>query len=154
MPKIDIKSVPTRKGSSYPAPFHEVAGERVRQRLGDAGGLSDFGVNLMQLPPGAWSSQRHWHSEEEEFVWVVSGEVVLVTDKGEEILRAGDCAAFPKNVPDGHVLINRSKAAAVVLEVGTRAADDVCTYSDIDMKVSDKTGYTHKDGKPYPMRTE
>src|SRR5437868_5547788 len=86
MPKIDIGSVPERKGSGYPAPFHLKAGERVRQALGDAGGLHDFGVNLLHLPPGAWSSQRHWHSAEDEFVWVVSGEVTLVTDEGEQIL--------------------------------------------------------------------
>lgn len=151
MPKIDIKSVPERKGSSYPAPFHLKAGGRVRQRLGDAAGLSDFGVNLMQLPPDAWSSQRHWHSAEDEFVWVLEGEVVLITDDGEEILRAGDCAAFPKNAPNGHHLVNRSGSMAVCLEVGTRSADDVCTYSDIDMRVANREGwYTHKDGTPYP----
>lgn len=153
MPKIDISSVSQRKGSNYPAPFHLIAGERIRQRLGDAGGIGDFGVNLMQLPPGAASSQRHWHSVEDEFVFVVSGELVLITDKGEEILRAGDCVAFPKNVPDGHQLINRSAAMAVVLEVGSRSTDDVCTYSDIDMRVSARDGgYVHKDGTPYPLR--
>ena len=151
MPKIDIKSVPERKGSSYPAPFHLKAGERVRQRLGDAAGLSDFGVNLMHLPPDAWSSQRHWHSAEDEFVWVLEGEVVLITDDGEEILRAGDCAAFPKNAANGHHLVNRSGSMAVCLEVGTRSADDVCTYSDIDMRAANREGwYTHKDGTPYP----
>jgi len=153
MSKIDIKSVPERKGSSYPAPFHVIAGERARQRLGDAGGIGDFGVNLMQLPPGAASSQRHWHSAEDEFVFVVSGELVLLTDKGEEILRAGDCAAFPKGFPDGHQLLNRSNAMATVLEIGSRSADDVCTYSDIDMKVANSDGrYTRKDGTPYPPR--
>jgi uncharacterized cupin superfamily protein len=153
MPKIDIKSVPERKGSSYPAPFHLKAGERIRQRLGDAGGLSDFGVNLMHLPPGAWSSQRHWHSAEDEFVFVVSGELALVTDRGEEILRAGDCAAFPKGAPDGHHLINRSTAVAVALEIGSRSSVDICTYSDIDMKVDARDDrYTHKDGTPYPER--
>jgi uncharacterized cupin superfamily protein len=150
MPKIDVKSVPERKGSSYPAPFHLKAGERVRQSLGDAGGLGDFGVNLMRLPPGAWSSQRHWHSAEDEFVYVVSGEVVLVSDAGETILRAGDCAAFAKNQPNGHHLINKSEGIAVLLEVGTRSENDECTYSDIDMRVSEREGYTHKDGTPYP----
>jgi uncharacterized cupin superfamily protein len=152
MPKIDIPSVPERKGSGYPAPFHEPCMTRVRQSLGDAGGLSDFGVNLLQLPPGAWSSQRHWHSGEDEFVYVLAGEVVLVTDKGEEILRAGDCAAFPKNVADGHKLANRSTKDAIVLEAGSRSEEDVCTYADIDMKVSDRTGFTRKDGTPYPPR--
>lgn len=153
MPKIDIRTVPEKKGSGYPAPFHLQAGERVRQRLGDAGGLSDFGVNLMHLPPGAWSSQRHWHSSEDEFVWVLSGEVVLVADDGEHVLREGDCAAFPKNQPNGHHLINRGEGMAVVLEVGTRSPDDVCDYPDIDLRIEGRVGhYTHKDGKPYPPR--
>lgn len=153
MPKIDVKSVPGRKGSSYPAPFHLNAGERVRQSLGDAGGLNDFGVNLLSLPPGTWSSQRHWHSREDEFVYVLSGEVAMITDKGEETLSAGDCAAFPKGSADGHHLVNRSAAPAVVLEVGSRSDDDICTYSDIDMRIDARQGvFTHKDGTPYPKR--
>ena len=152
MPKIDIKSVPEHTGSSYPSPHHMKVQERIRQRLGDAGGLTDFGVNLLRLKPGIWSSQRHWHTHEEEFVFIVSGEVVLVTDKGEEILRAGDCAAFPKNVADGHQIINRTDGDVLVLEVGTNSVDDVCTYPDIDMKVDAKTGFTHMDGTPYPAR--
>lgn len=151
MPKIDVKSVPERKGSRYPAPFHLQAVERIRQSLGDAGGLTDFGVNLMRLPPGAWSSQRHWHSAEDEFLYVVSGEVVLIADEGETVLRAGDCAAFAKGQSNGHHLVNKSESVAVVLEVGTRSPDDVCTYSDVDMRVSAREGwYTHKDGTPYP----
>ncbi|HEX4080227.1 MAG TPA: cupin domain-containing protein [Rhizomicrobium sp.] len=154
MPKIEIDSVPQRKGSGYPAPFHLKAGERVRRRLGDAGGLGDFGVNLLHLPPGAWSSQRHWHSAEDEFIWILSGEVALVTDEGEQTLREGDCAAFPKNQPNGHHLINRSAATAVLLEVGTRSPDDVCEYPDIDMRIDSRIGhYTHRDGTPYPPRT-
>ncbi|HTT83979.1 MAG TPA: cupin domain-containing protein [Rhizomicrobium sp.] len=154
MPKIDIQSVPERKGSGYPAPFHLPAGERVRQRLGDAGGLTQFGVNLLRLPPGAWSSQRHWHSAEDEFVWVLSGEVALITDAGEQILRPGDCAAFPKGRPDGHHLINKSKEMAVLIEVGTRSRDDVCDYPDIDLRIDERVGhYTHKDGTPYPPRS-
>lgn len=150
MPKIDVKSVAERRGSAYPPPFDRIAKDRVRQRIGDAGGLTQFGVNLLQLPPGAASSQRHWHSAEDEFVYVVAGEVTLVTDKGEETLRAGDCAAFPKGSEDGHQLINKSLALAVCLEVGTRSGVDVCTYSDIDMKIDQKGGgYTHKDGTPY-----
>jgi uncharacterized cupin superfamily protein len=105
------------------------------------------------LPPGAWSSQRHWHSGEDEFVWVLSGEVALVEDGGETILRAGDCAAFAKNNGDGHHLVNRSSATATVLEVGTRSDDDVCTYSEIDMQIDSKVGdYTHRDGTPYPRK--
>jgi uncharacterized cupin superfamily protein len=150
MPRIDIKAVPERTGSSYPAPLHLPVQNRVRQALGHAGGLSDFGVNLLRLKPGSWSSQRHWHTHEDEFVFVVAGEVVMVTDKGEDTLRAGDCAAFPKNAADGHHLINRSDRDALVLEVGSNHGDDECTYSDIDAKVSERTGFTHKDGTPYP----
>ncbi|HJU08820.1 MAG TPA: cupin domain-containing protein [Rhodanobacteraceae bacterium] len=152
MPKIDIESIERRTGSSYPAPFDQPCAARVRRRLGDAGGLTDFGVNLLELPPGAWSSQRHWHSAEDEFVWVLSGEVVLVDDSGETVLRSGDCAAFPKNDGNGHHLINRSAEVARCLEVGTRKPDeDACGYSDIDMHIgpSREAGYTHKDGTPY-----
>jgi len=153
MPKIVIEKAPLAKGSAYPAPFHEVAGGRIRRRLGDAGGLSDFGVNLTELPPGNWSSQRHWHTKEDEFVYVLSGEVTLVTDAGEETLRAGECAAFPKDVANGHHLINRSRTTAVFLEVGTRTSDDLCTYPDIDLQLdSRKDFFEHKDGTPYPKR--
>ena len=155
MPKIDFKSVPERKGSTYPAPFNELAKERIKQALGNAGGLADFGVNLTRLPPGAWSSQRHWHSAEDEFVYVISGELVLIADKGETNLRAGECAAFPKNTPDGHHLVNRSRDTAVYLEIGTRSVDDVCTYPDIDLHIDRKVGwYAHKDGKLYPKPGE
>jgi len=151
MPKLDLMSISQRKGSSYPAPFDEKPANRVRQRLGDAGGLTQFGVNLLQLPPGAWSSQRHWHSAEDEFVYVISGEVVLITDRGEEVLRAGDCVAFPRSVPDGHHLINKSDSVVVCLEVGTRMEHDFTDYPDIDMVFDPKVDcYTHKDGTPYP----
>ena len=83
MPKIDIAAVPERKGSGYPPPFDTPCAERVRQRLGNAGGLGDFGVNLMRLPPGNWSSQRHWHSHEDEFVYVLEGELILIEDGGD-----------------------------------------------------------------------
>ena len=155
MPKIDVQTVKTRQGSSYPAPFHEKAGARIKQALGDAGGLTDFGVNLTSLPPGAWSSQRHWHTNEDEFVYVLSGELTLVTDEGEVVLRGGDCAAFPKNTPNGHHLINKSSNNATYLEVGTRAQDDVCSYPDIDLHIDTAVGwYTHKDGTPYPKKSD
>jgi len=151
MPKLDLESIRRRVGSSYPAPFDQPCLNRVRRALGDAGGLSDFGVNLLELQPGTWSSQRHWHSNEDEFVWVLSGEVVLVEDGGETILRAGDCATFAKNSGNGHHLINRSDATVTILEVGTRSDDDVCTYSDIDMLIDGKVGhYAHRDGTLYP----
>jgi uncharacterized cupin superfamily protein len=151
MSKIDVNAVFKRKGSTYPPPFNEMAKVRIKQGLGDAGGLSDFGVNLTQLPPGAWSSQRHWHSAEDEFVYILAGEVVLITDHDEEILCAGDCAAFPKNTPNGHHLINKSYASATYLEIGTRRPmEDVCHYSDIDMHLDRKQGgFMHKDGTPY-----
>src|SRR5436853_4990619 len=115
--KIDIAALKSVVGTLYPPPFDEPCRLRERTRLGDAAGLTDFGVNLLRLPPGAWSSQRHWHSKEDEFVFVVSGEVVLVTDDdGEVTLRTGECAGFPKAVPNGHHLINKSRATALCLE--------------------------------------
>ncbi|MGH7928657.1 MAG: cupin domain-containing protein [Candidatus Binatia bacterium] len=150
MPKIDIAIVPTRKGSGYPSPFDAPCAARTRRRLGDAGGLQDFGVNLMTLPPGGWSSQRHWHSAEDEFVYVLEGELKLVEAEGQMVLRAGQCAAFPKGTGNGHHLINRSGAPAVYLEVGSRAPADLTTCSDIDMMSSNADGrFVRKDGKPY-----
>ena len=106
----------------------------------------------MRLPAGAWSSQRHWHEREDEFVWVVSGEVVLVEEEGETVLVAGDCAGFKHGVPNGHRIENRSGVEAVLLEVGSRApVTDACDYPDIDMvlpKGADR--YFHRDGTPYP----
>lgn len=150
MPKIDIATVPERKGTNYPRPFDQPCLDRIRQRLGNAGGIEDFGVNLMHLPPGGWSSQRHWHSHEDEFVWILEGELVLVEDQGETLLRAGDCAAFPKNSGNGHHMVNRSGEVAVYLEVGSRSGDDVTFYSSIDMMSPNSDGsYRHKDGTPY-----
>lgn len=150
MPKIDIDNVPAQKGSSYPTPFDNPCTERVRQRLGSAGGLGDFGVNLMRLPPGSWSSQRHWHSDEDEFVYVLEGELTLIEDSGETLLRSGDCAAFPKGSGNGHHLINKSDVMAVYLEVGSRSSADMTTCSDIDMMSSAADGrFVHKDGTPY-----
>ncbi|NLG76620.1 MAG: cupin domain-containing protein [Xanthomonadaceae bacterium] len=149
MPKIDIASVQVHEGSGYPSPFDEPCAARTRRRLGDAGGLRDFGVNLMTLPPGGWSSQRHWHSHEDEFVYVLEGEVTLVENEGETILRAGECAAFPKNTGNGHHLINRSRTVAVYMEVGSRNPHDVTTCSDIDMMSANADGrFLRKDGTP------
>ena len=151
MPKIDIATVPERKGAGYPPPFDANSTERIRRRLGNAGGLTDFGVNLMRLPPGNWSAQRHWHSHEDEFVYVPEGELTLIEDNGETILRAGDCATFPKNTGNGHHLINKSTKTATYLEVGSRHPEDVTTCSDIDMMSTNADGrFTHKDGTPYP----
>src|SRR4029453_8441799 len=150
MPKIDIAAVPERQGTFYPPPFDAPCAELVRQRRCDAGGLTDFGVNLMRLPSGNWSSQRHWHSEEEWFVYVLEGELTLIEDGGETLLRAGDCAAFAKGSGNGHHMINKSGVLAVYLEVGARSPADVATCSDIDMMSTNADGrFVHKDGPPY-----
>ena len=151
MPKIDIDAASKRDGTTYPPPYDVPCRARRRQRLGDAAGLSQFGVNLLRLPPGTWSSQRHWHSAEDEFVWVVEGEVVLVDDAGETVLRAGDCAGFRADDGNGHHLQNRSDREAVLLEVGGRHADrDAVDYPDIDLAIPEGArAYHHKDGFPY-----
>ena len=150
VPKIAINSAPERHGVGYPEPFAALSAHRLRRRLGDAGGLTDFGVNLTRLPPGEWSSQRHWHSHEDEFVFVLEGEVILIEDGGETILVAGEAAAFPKGSGDGHHMINRSQRVAIYLEIGSRQTDDVATCSDVDMKSSNADGrFLHKDGSPY-----
>jgi uncharacterized cupin superfamily protein len=150
MPKVDLAAVPARKGCGYPPPFDAPCAARTRRRLGDAGGLRDFGVNLMTLPPGGWSSQRHWHSHEDELVYVLEGTLILIEDGGETELHAGDCAAFPKGTGDGHHLINRSSAVALYLEVGSRNPHDLTTCSDIDMMSSNTDGrFVHKDGTAY-----
>jgi uncharacterized cupin superfamily protein len=148
--KIDVRATVRTEGSEYPPPFDERCRTRVRNALGDAAGLTQFGVNLQRLPPGAWSSQRHWHTAEDEFVWVVEGEVLLVTESGEEVLRAGDCAGFKAGVADGHHLQNRSTQDALLLEIGARrAAEDVVDYPDIDLAWTGTGGNQHKDGTSY-----
>jgi uncharacterized cupin superfamily protein len=151
--RIDVAAVPAVVGSLYPPPFDQPCQHRERRRLGDAAGLTQFGVNLMRLPPGAWSSQRHWHSHEDEFVYVVAGEVTLVTEEGTEVLRAGDAAGFKAGDPNGHTLQNRSAADALVLEVGTRSLkQDATTYPGIDL-LAPAGGvpalFTHRDGTAY-----
>jgi uncharacterized cupin superfamily protein len=151
--KIDLSTATataeTRKGSAYPPPFDAPCRERERVRLGRAAGLTQFGVNRLRLAPGTWSSQRHWHSHEDEFILVLEGEVVLVTDDGEERLIAGDCAGFPAGRRDGHHLQNRSSRDAFVLEVGTsNEAVDTTTYPDIDMLALPE-GYVRRDGTKY-----
>jgi uncharacterized cupin superfamily protein len=154
MKKLDLDAIPTEGGCNYPAPFDGPCLGSTWKRLGNARELTQFGVNLSRLPPGVWSSQRHWHSHEDEFIWVLEGEVVSVTEDGEEVLRAGDCAAFKAGVPDGHHLINRSDRDAVVLEVGTRDPErDRCDYPDIDMLAAPgPRPYVHRDGTPYPEK--
>jgi uncharacterized cupin superfamily protein len=151
--RIDIAALTSVVGTLYPSPFDAPCRARERTKLGDAAGLSQFGVNLLRLPPGAWSSQRHWHTREDEFIYVLSGEVVLVTDGGEEVLRADDAAGFPAGDTNGHCLQNRSDDDARVLEIGTRIAGETAYYSDIDMVAQtdgSRTVYTRQDGTPFP----
>jgi uncharacterized cupin superfamily protein len=156
VPKIDVEKAPTRFGSAYPPPLDAPCKDRKRWKLGDAGGLTQFGVNLLRLPPGQWSSQRHWHTGEDEFVYVLEGEAVLVTDSGEEVMRPGDCAAFPAGEPNGHHIQNRSDREVVLLEVGSRRpAEDGVDYPDIDLRLPVGRGvFSHRDGAPYPQDRE
>jgi uncharacterized cupin superfamily protein len=150
LPAIDPMTVPERRGSGYPEPFRRAAGARVKRALGDAAGLTDFGVNLVHLPPGAWSSQRHWHTHEDELVYVLEGELVLITDAGEQVLGPGMAAGFKKNTPDGHHLVNRSDRMAVYLEVGSRHdGEDETFYPDIDLHLGKDRRYRRKSGEPY-----
>jgi uncharacterized cupin superfamily protein len=152
MPAVDPATVPVRTGSIYPEPYAAMMKGRSSLRLGQAGGLTQFGANLVTLEPGARSSLRHWHAHEDEFVLVTEGTLVLVEDDGETELRPGDAAAFPAGVSNGHCLVNRSAAEARFLVVGSRAKHEVATYSDVDLMVEiTETGatFTHKDGTPY-----
>ena len=150
MKKLPHDAGKTRKGSTYPPPFDQVCRDRVRRAIGNVAGLTDFGVNILQLPPGMWSSQRHWHTHEDEFTWVLEGQVVLVTNDGEEILNAGDCAGFKAGVADGHHFQNRSDCQAVLLEVGSRReGQDAVDYPDIDLRCDADGIDRHKDGAPY-----
>ena len=155
MPKIDLQKAPSGSGSRYPSPFDERCRGRSWHRLGEAVGLTLIGVNLVRLAPGAWSSQRHWHTHEDEFLQVIDGELVLVTDEGEDVLRTGDSAGFPAGVRNGHCLQNRSTREATFLVVSNRHDDDEGEYPDIDLvfkpgKYSGAGGgYLHKDGTSY-----
>jgi uncharacterized cupin superfamily protein len=152
MPKIDFATVPVKTGSIYPEPYATMMAGRSSLRLGDAGGLTQFGANLVILQPGALSSLRHWHQNEDEFVMMTEGECVLVQDAGETVMREGDCAAFPAGSTDGHSFINRSDRVAKFLVVGTRARVEVATYSDVDMRVhleGGKARFTYKDGSDW-----
>ncbi|NWH08815.1 MAG: cupin domain-containing protein [Alphaproteobacteria bacterium] len=154
MPKIDIPSAPTGEGSRYPEPYAAPCKKRRWVKLGDAAGLTQFGVNLVTLAPGVWSSQRHWHEKEDEFVYLLAGELVLVTDEGETVMRPGDCAGFKAGVRNGHCLQNRSDAPAQFLVVGGRDETDWGEYPDIDLRFlpgryAGMGGYSRKDGTPY-----
>lgn len=138
MGKIDLNAVPEQCGTGYPKRFHAIKGDILKRnfrRVGQAGGLTQFGVNWVRLESGGVSSLRHWHMQEDEFIVVLEGELVMITDEGEAIMHAGDMAAFPKGVENGHHFLNRSARDAVLLAVGTKNREEVAYYSDVDMMV-------------------
>lgn len=152
-PALDPEGVPETRGSGYPEPFRSRMGDRAKRRLGDALGLTRFGVNLVTLGPGGQSALRHWHTLEDEFVWVLEGEVVLVTDRGEQVLGPGDCAGYPAGARDGHHFVNRSAGIARYLEIGSAIEGDNAFYPDDDLLLGeDESGpfFAHKDGRRYP----
>ena len=151
-PAFDPAAVPSKTGTGYPEPFREQVLRRSKKLLADAAGLKAFGVNLVRLEPGGWSSQRHWHTHEDELVYVLEGEVVLVTNAGEQILGPGMAAGFPAGKQDGHHFVNRTERAAVYLEIGNRVEADECFYPDIDMEwrmTPAGPAYVHRNGDPY-----
>jgi len=142
-----------RRGTIYPAQFAKGFEGRIKRALGNVGGLTQFGVNLTTLEPGAMSAHRHWHAREDEFIYVLDGELTLVTDAGEETLRPGMAASFPAGEANGHQLVNKSASPATYLEVGTRSADEDAEYPDIDLRLEKRGGkvvFLHKSGEPYP----
>ncbi|WP_083556591.1 cupin domain-containing protein [Hyphomicrobium sp. NDB2Meth4] len=148
----DPMNLPGRRSTIYPAEFAAGFDKRIKRALGDAGGLTQFGVNLTTLEPGGVSSLRHWHAKEDEFIFILEGEAVLVTEAGEELLGAGMAATFPAGVPDAHQLVNRSNAPVSYLEIGTRAEDDEANYPDIDLRFLKREGqrsFVRKSGEPY-----
>ncbi|MGD1855989.1 MAG: cupin domain-containing protein [Leptolyngbyaceae cyanobacterium] len=150
---IDLSTVPVSQGTGYPPPFRDAVAGRSRQRLGNAAGLTNFGVNLTTLAPGAQSALRHWHSHQDEFIYLISGELVLVTDEGETLLTPGMMAGFAAGVANGHHLINRSSAIATYLEIGDRTPGDRAEYPDDDLLALPKTEgghyFTHRNGQTY-----
>jgi uncharacterized cupin superfamily protein len=151
LPKLDLDSIPQTNRTGYPDPFDEAVEGRWYRRLSPASGLTDFGVSHVTLKPGAWSSQRHWHIGEDEFVVMLSGEAVLVDEDGEHPVRAGDCIAFPKNDENGHHLQNRGDTDCIFIAIG--AGQELGgDYPDIDMKFTDDDRYVHNDGTDYPTK--
>lgn len=154
--KVDPETIPAQTGTTYPEPFRSVVEGRSRKKVGEAAGLKNFGVNLTTLEPGAQSALRHWHSAQDEFVYVVQGELTLITDEGEQTLTAGEMAGFAAGVANGHCLVNRSEHSAVYLEVGDRTSPDRADYPDEDLVcVPTADGirrFEYKSGQPYsPM---
>lgn len=148
LPALDPSSVADVAGTLAPEPYRQRMMARSKRKIGDALGLADFGVNITTLPPGVWSSVRHWHSHEDEFIYVLEGSLTLVTDAGEQILGPGMAAGFPKGKPDGHHLINKSDKPARYLEIGTRDRQDTTNYPDADLAFLPGKGLVRKDGSP------
>jgi uncharacterized cupin superfamily protein len=151
-PGLHPLSLEPRTGSGYPEPYRSRVLPREKRQLGDAFGLTKIGINHTVLPPGKESSMRHWHSHEEEFIYVLSGEVVLRTDAGEQTLTSGMCAGFPLGTRDGHQLVNRSAQPAVYLEVSNRDVQDRAVYPDVDLQYNGANAavkFTRKDGSSF-----
>jgi uncharacterized cupin superfamily protein len=153
MPKIDIAKAEVRTKGVYPGSLKTVTDGREKTALGNVAGLTQFGVNLTRLKPGAASALRHWHEQEDEFIYVLEGEIILIDDDGEHALRPGDCAGFKAGVSNGHCLVNKSQRDAVYLEIGTRAATERCHYPGCDLVMERDGGnmrFLHNTGEPYP----
>ena len=148
MPKLDLERIEQTNRTGYPSPYDKDVAGRWYRRLAPAGGLTQFGASHVTLKPGAWSSQRHWHDEEDEFLVMLSGQAVLVEDSGHTVLRAGDCAAWPKGNTNGHHLRNESDSDCTFVVIGS-GAGDAGGYSDIDLLFTADGSYAHKDGSPY-----
>lgn len=148
MPKLSLDTIPQTNATGYPPEYAGDVAGRWYRRLAPPSGLTDFGVSHVTLKPGAWSSQRHWHADEDEFVVMLSGEAVLVDNTGETVMRAGDCAAFAKGDANGHVLQNRSTGDCVFIAVG-RPSDSDCHYPDIDMHLTPGRRFYRKDGSEF-----
>jgi len=150
---IAADAPPRAKQTGYPAEMAKMVAGRSKHPLGDLFGLTNFGVNLTRLAPGAYSALRHAHAKQDEFVYLLEGEAVLITDAGETLLKAGMCAGFKAGSGDAHHLHNRSQKDAVFLEVGDRSAGDAVSYPDNDVVAvfgaDAKWKYTRKDGTPY-----
>ena len=149
---VNPENVPESTGSNYPQQFKSAVAGRVKKRLGDAAGLQNFGVNLVRLAAGSCSALRHWHSCQDEFIYVLEGEVNLVTNSGEQVLKSGMAAGFPAGDADGHHLVNRTDYDVVYLEIGARTSGDSANYPDDDLiaKASEKGWiFTHKNGELY-----
>jgi uncharacterized cupin superfamily protein len=153
MPKIDIGKVPIDASTLYPQQFRKVVDGREKQKLGNAAGLTQFGVNLTRIKPGAASALRHWHQHEDEFIYIIEGELVLIENEGETLLKPGDVAGFKAGVDNGHCLVNRTTRDALYLEIGARAASERVEYPDVDC-VLERNGtsatYMRRSGEPYP----